>query len=148
MYLVAGNDACCNILSASTGLFDLSICSPGGQAPTSVSPSWRRGMLSLVFRGALHPCLCLPSFRSPCGGVSALRLCLPSCAGIFTSRLGLPSPSLVDGVSIHARPFVAMPWPFTRSFAAAPHAPVYLLATTSRLRAWSHLVPRAPTPQA
>ena len=100
------------------------------------------------FCGALHPCLCLPSSRFPCGGVSALCLCLPSCAGIFTSYWGLPSPSLVDSVSNHAHPFVAMPWPFTRSFAAAHHAPVYLLATTSRLRAWSHLVPRAPTPQA
>ena len=100
---------------------------PGCQDTHTRVPSWRRIILALVFRGASCPRLRLLSFGLPCGGASSSRsripssgtasgLCLSFCGGasssrssshgrISTLRLGSPSPSPVNIVSISCSPF-------------------------------------------
>ena len=83
MYLVAGNDACCNILSLSTELFNLSICSLGGQGTHIRVPfmaAWHA--LARVFVGpCTRACVCpLPGFL-----VVGCRLYVCACPLVLAS---------------------------------------------------------------
>ena len=96
VYLVAGDDARCDVSSASTGLSDSKIYLPGdplpgpqaSRAPTFASLRGGTAYSCSCFQSASRPRLRFPSFRLPCRGVSTSRSHLPSSGS--TSGLRLP----------------------------------------------------------